>query len=303
MKMSKSARADLALLFITLVWGSTFVIVKRSLAQVSPILFLAMRFWLATFVILVFMPTAMRHMSLRTFKRGFVLSVYLLGGFLFQTLGLRGTTPSRSAFITSLAVLLVPLLGFLIFRYRPRLRTLAGVVMATVGLGLLTLNTLELNLRYGDVLTLICAGVFALHILFIGRYTPTTDYRQLVTLQVGLSAVVCTLIMPVLEMPFLVWDATLTLYLLVTGILATALAFYLQNWAQQFTTPNRTALIFSLEPFAAALFAYLLMGSSLTPREWIGGGLVLGGILTSELRRGGGPWPPCLRDQGSGTAG
>jgi drug/metabolite transporter (DMT)-like permease len=119
----------------------------------------------------------------------------------------------------------------------------------------------------------------------IGRYLPTSDFRQLVLLQLCGSAVICTLILPMLETPFLVWDFSIAAYLFVTGVLATGLAIYVQNRAQQYTTPNRTALIFSLEPFCAALVAYQILGQSLSAKEWAGGILVLAGILTSEFRR------------------
>ena len=92
------------------------------------------------------------------------------------------------------------------------------------------------------------------------------------------------LLTPILETPFIVWHSSLLVYFFITGILATAVAFYVQARAQQFTTPNRAALIFSLEPFFAALFAYWILGQVLTVREWIGGALILAGILTSELR-------------------
>src|SRR5262249_19644408 len=153
-----------------------------------------------------------------------------------------------SAFITGLSVLLVPLLGFALFGQRPRPRTLAGVILATAGLGLLTLERLELRLNLGDALTLVCALLFALHILYIGRYTGATDYRQLVLPQVGLTAAVIGAAPPLLEPLFVIWDVRLVVYVLAAGGLSTALAFYVQNWAQRFTTPNRTALIFTLEP-------------------------------------------------------
>jgi drug/metabolite transporter (DMT)-like permease len=103
-------------------------------------------------------------------------------------------------------------------------------------------------------------------------------------LQIAGTAVLSTLLAPVLEVPFITWNSTIVLYLFITGILATAFALYVQAWAQRFTTPNRAALIFSLEPFFAALFAYWIMGQILTVREWIGGMLILAGILVSELR-------------------
>jgi drug/metabolite transporter (DMT)-like permease len=284
MKISKSIQADLALIAITFVWGSTFTVVKQSLAQVSPIFFVALRFWMATGITTAFMPGQIRNISGKSLRRGLALSVMLLGGFVFQTLGLRSTSPSHSAFITSLSVLLVPLLGLLLFHHRPGLQTTIGVILASLGLFLLLVNIADLRIRPGDVLTLICAILFAGHILFLGRFAATTDYRQLQLLQMAGSAVFCTLLIPVLEAPWVVWSSSLALYLLITGVLATALAFYVQARAQRITTPNRAALIFSLEPFFAVFFAYWILGQVLTIKEWLGGVMVLAGILASELQ-------------------
>jgi len=284
MKIPKSIQADLALIAITFVWGSTFTVVKSSLAQISPILFVALRFWIATAIVLVFMPRQIVGISAKSFCRGAILSVFLLGGFIFQTLGLRHTNPSYSAFITSLSVLLVPLLGFFFFRDRPKPQTIAGIGLATLGLYFLLMNITDMKMGAGDVLTLICAVLFALQILFLGLFVSTTDYRQLMILQVAGAAVLCTIMIPFLESPFVIWNSSLILYLFITGVLATAIGFYVQARAQQFTTTNRAALIFSLEPFFAALFAYWILGQVLTAREWIGGGLILAGILASELQ-------------------
>jgi len=285
MRIPRPVQADLALILATLIWGSTFTIVKQTLAQVSPMLFITLRFLVATSVTVAFMPGVLRNISVETFRRGSTLAAFLLGGFFFQTLGLQGTTPSRSAFITSLSVLLVPILGFFLFRHRPRPQTLAGVLIATIGLAFLTLDRLELKLSSGDGLTLMCAVSFALHILFVGRYSPVSDYRQLFMLQLALSAGMAAVASPIVETPFLVWDVLFSIYLLITGVLATALGFYIQNRAQRLTTANRTALIFSLEPIFAVLFAYLLLDQAPTKKEWLGGSLVLAGILTSEMRR------------------
>ena len=284
MKISKAIQADLALLVITFVWGSTFTVVKNSLAFISPVLFVAVRFWIAAAVIFIFMPGQVLKLSARSLCQGLALSMVLLGGFTFQTLGLRSTSPSYSAFITALSVLLVPLLGFAFFRDRPRPQTVAGVSLATLGLWILLMNIQQMKIGSGEMLTLLCAFLFALQILLLGHFVTTTDYRQLMLLQMVGTALLCTILTPILENPFIIWHSSLLVYFFVTGILATAVAFYVQARAQQFTTPNRAALIFSLEPFFAALFAYWILGQVLTVREWIGGALILAGILVSELR-------------------
>lgn len=284
MRIPKSIQADLALIAITFVWGSTFTVVKSSLLYISPILLVAVRFWIATAITVALMPGQMRKMSAKSLCQGLVLSTVLLGGFVFQTVGLRSTSPSYSAFITALSVLLVPLLGFILYRDRPRMQTIAGVILATAGLWTLLVNLRQMRIGSGDMLTLVCAFLFAFQILLLGHFVTTTDYRQLMLLQMAGTAVLCTVLVPVLEAPFIIWNSSLLGYFFVTGVLATAVAFYVQARAQQFTTPNRTALIFSMEPFFAALFAYWILGQVLTAREWVGGVLILAGILVSELR-------------------
>jgi drug/metabolite transporter (DMT)-like permease len=284
MRISKALLADLALVLVTAVWGSTFVLVKTSLVQASPILFIALRFWIATAVTLAVSPGVIRQIPLRSVARGALLSVFLAGAFVFQTLGLLTTSPSRSAFLTSLSVLFVPLFGLAIFKHRPKAQTSAGVLMAVFGLYFLLLPSTDLKFHSGDLLTLVCALVFALHILFLGRFAPQADARQLIFLQMSGSALLCTAMIPVVESPFFVWNTRLAGSLLATGVLATALAFHVQTRAQQFTTANHVALIFSLEPFFAVFFAYLMMGETLTGRELLGGMLVLLGILVSEVK-------------------
>jgi drug/metabolite transporter (DMT)-like permease len=286
MKISKSIQADFALIAVTFIWGSTFTVIKKSLELTSPILFVAMRFWLAAALTLACMPGQIRKVSAQSVGRGLILAGVLSGGFIFQTLGLRSSSPSNSAFITSLSVLLVPLMGFLLFRQRPALQTILGVIMATMGLLFLLVDIRNLRPQSGDVLTLVCAAMFGLQILFLSRFVAKTDYAQLQLLQMLGSAVLCTMLVPALESPFVLPTSSLMLYLFVTGVLATAVAFYVQARAQRLTTPNRAALIFSLEPFFAALFAYWILDYRLTVREWLGGGMILAGILVSELQFG-----------------
>lgn len=285
MKLSKAVQADLALIFITFIWGSTFSVVKKSLDQASPILFVALRFWVAAAVTTACMPGRIRRISRRSLGRGLLLAATLAAGFVFQTVGLRSTSPSYSAFITSLSVLLVPMLGLLIFRRRPGLQTIAGVALATLGLFLMLVRASTLKAGAGEAMTLACAFMFAFQILLLGRFVSTTDYRDLLWLQIVGTAVLSTLTAPFLEHPFILWSPSLALYLFITAVLATSLALYVQAWAQKFTTPNRAALIFSLEPFFAALFAYWIMGQVMTAREWAGGLLVVAGILVSEIKK------------------
>ena len=284
MKPTKRVQAEIVLVLITIIWGSTFTIVKKALLQVSPMLLVALRFWIATAVVAAFMPRQLRHIPPRTILKGLALSVAFLGGFVFQTLGLRDTTPSNSAFITSLCVILVPVLGFLIFRHRPSIQTSVGVLVATGGLVLLLADSSDFSPHSGDFLTLICAFMFAFHILFLGHFVRQTNYRHLIFVKLACSAVLCSVMAALLESPFAIWDSHLVFYVIVLGVLATAAAFFFQGWAQQYAHPNHTALIFSLEPLFATLFAFMILDLSLSAKEWAGGILILVGILASEIK-------------------
>lgn len=285
MKVSKVVQAEILLVIITIIWGSTFTIVKKALLQVSPILLVALRFWIATAVVTVFMKGQFRNIRFSSILMGFTLSIAFVGGFVLQTLGLRDTTPSNSAFITSLCVLLTPALGFIIFRYRSSIQTVVGILVATVGLILLLVDSSNFSLHSGDFLTLICAFMFAFHILFLGRFVRQVNYRQLIFIKMVCSAVLCSIMAPFLESPFVILDSYLIFYLFVLGVLATAVAFFIQGWAQQYSNPNHTALIFSLEPVFATVFAFIILDQSFLAREWVGGILILFGILFSEIRR------------------
>ena len=291
MTSGRTWRADLALASITLIWGATFVVVKDALSASSTLLFLALRFTLAAAALaLVF-----RKLPARRYLAGGILAgVCLFTGYLLQTAGLRYTTPSKSAFITGLSVVITPLLAALLERKIPRPVEGAGVAIATVGLALLTLPGQTLAVSKGDLLTLGCAVVFAAHIVVIDWYAPRLGPQALALTQVSTAALLALSTCWWAETPSIRWTPGLLFALVVTGLLATALAFSVQAWAQQHTSPTRTALIFALEPVFAGATSYVLQGELLSPRATLGAALILAGILLVELTRGPNAAPPPL---------
>lgn len=279
-------RADLALAGIALIWGATFVLVKQALQDVSTLLFLALRFALATLALgAAFRPLPGKFHPRRTLLAGGVLAgLCLTAGYVFQTLGLRYTTPSKSAFITGLSIVLVPVLGAAWYRRPPALPEIAGIAAATAGLGLMTLDWNTLRIHRGDLLTLACAAAFAAHILVVGHYASRVSFQALALLQVATTAALALASCWWLESPLIRWTPGVFIALLVTGLLATALAFSLQAWAQQHTTPTHTALIFALEPVFAWLTSFLLLREILSPQAALGAVLILAGILLVELK-------------------
>ena len=283
----KSWRAEISLVLVTFIWGSTFVLVKSALGDVSTLLFLALRFLLASFVLGVFYR---QRLSGIFAKRGFRLKggalagACVFGGYVFQTFGLRFTTPSKSAFLTGLAIVLVPLLNSAVYRVAPKISEGAGVVVATIGMGLMTLEGSDFGANPGDLLTVAGAFLFAMHILMVGHYSPRIGFEQLSVVQISTAAALALSTCWWAEDPHIQWSVTLASALLITGVLATAAAFTIQAWAQQRTSPTRTALIFAAEPVFAWCTSYVVTGELLTGRTAAGAAMILAGILMVELK-------------------
>jgi drug/metabolite transporter (DMT)-like permease len=275
--------AELGLAFVCLLWGSTFVLVKNALEDISPALFLAIRFSIAA-VLLTFVYLARREPGPRLWVGGIVAGLFLYTGYFLQTLGLRFTSPAKSGFLTGLYIVLVPLLTAAVYQKAPGLSEWVGVSLATVGMGLMTLNTANFAIGMGEALTVGCAFAFAVHILLLARYSTQVQIEWLTLLQIGTCAVVALATCPVLETPFVRWSTGVLVALGVTSVLATAVAFLIQTWGQKYTTATRAALIFSLEPVFAWLTSYVVEHEVLTRQAFAGAGCILGGILIVELK-------------------
>lgn len=334
--------ADAALLFVTAVWGATFVMVQDAVSSYPVFAFLALRFTLATLVLLPFSlghrkrsaggrgagsgsPEGLQsafvdqagwpltRQRLRRHRRtasapvsghgnrpeeepqskfsetlftalapGVLIGLALFAGYAFQTFGLRYTTAAKAGFITGLSVVMVPLGQALFLRRGPERGPVAGVVLATFGLGLLSLQA-NLSVGLGDLLVLACAVGFASHILLVGRFAPDRQPLQLALVQIATVAVLSSAAALTVERPS-AWPAGNVWFAAAfTGVLATSLAFFLQSRAQQATTPTHTALIFAAEPVFAGIFSFLLIGEVLGPRQVVGGLLILAGMLAAEL--------------------
>jgi drug/metabolite transporter (DMT)-like permease len=294
-QVSRRNAAELALVFNTLVWGSTFLLVKSALGGISAVLFLALRFSLATAALALLFHKALASRSAwKGAGAGVLVGSFLFLGYLFQTLGLRLTSAPKSAFITGLTSVMVPLLGSFVYRSRPRISEWFGILTATAGLGLMTLPGLgpsgaglagtAATINRGDVLTFFCAIAFAAHIVTLGHFSRRMDFELLSVTQVGTAALLSLGLCGWTETPHMEWRPAVLSGILVTGLFATALAFTIQAWAQKYTTHTRTALIYMLEPVVAWATSYLLAGEGLSRRAAAGAVLILSGVLLVELK-------------------
>jgi drug/metabolite transporter (DMT)-like permease len=278
-------RAELALAGVTIIWGTTFVVVKSALAQVSAFLFLTLRFWVAAITLILIYRRGLRKKGM---SPGMVAGTILFAAYVFQTLGLESTTPSKSAFLTGLSIPLVPFVSSLVYKIRPRPREVAGILIASAGMALMTTSSfseLLTGMSRGDLLSLLCAVTFAIHIVFIGHYAQRDGFESLAVVQIVTAAVLGSVFAGLAEPVRLHLTPVVAGAVLATGLLATALAFTTQAWAQQYTSSTRAALIFALELPVAWLTSYALTGEKMADRGKVGAGMILAGILAVELKR------------------
>jgi drug/metabolite transporter (DMT)-like permease len=282
--MKPRAKAELALIGVAVIWGSTFVLVKSALDDISTYLFLALRFTVAAIALFAIYRASLKRSGIGP---GIFAGCLLFAAYLFQTLGLKLTTPSKSAFLTGLSIPMVPLASSLVYRVRPRLLEVLGIVVASFGMALMTLPPGKFAISNGDFLSLLCAVVFALHLVVISHYSSRGNFETIAVMQVSVAAALGLGSVFLAEPVRFRLTPGVAAAVLITGLLATALAFTTMAWAQQYTTATRSALIFSLEPVVAWFTSWILAGETLVNRGKLGAALILAGIVLVELRPGG----------------
>ncbi len=277
----KSPLAHAALMYSAAIWGSTFFLVKIALEDIDPVILVGYRFTFAALIIAVFL----------TFKRkplfanpgcGIIIGFLLWILYIPQTIGLRYTTASNSAFITGLFVLFVPVFSFVLFRRHPGLRDLTTVVVSLGGLWLLTGGLVGAN--RGDMLTLITAMAYAVHILLVDKYLKRRVDPYVMAFQqflfVGLVSLAAG---AVFRLPFTVGTANTLWIVVFLTLFPTISAFVIQMVAQKIVPPVRVSLIFTLEPVFAALFAWTVGGEMFAPERVVGGLLIVVAMIVSAI--------------------
>jgi drug/metabolite transporter (DMT)-like permease len=303
MRVKGNLAADSALILTTIFWGSTFVVTKDLLDYWPPITYLTFRFVIASFLLAALFPRQLFAAGKKEWSIGLLLGLLMGLGLAIQSTGLIYTTPSKSAFITGLTTPVVPFIALLLFRVRPNLENIVGVILASVG-GFLILAPAQGSINTGDVITLGCLLLFATHITLLSVYTKRYDIRQITVLQIISIALVLGVIwiffqaaalavtpdaLPGLisrEAAPLVWSPRVLWQLLYMSTVATLGTFLLWAWGQSRMSATHAAIIFSLEPVFATIFAVLIRGRG----EWSGGRVTVGailifsGVIISELR-------------------
>ncbi|WP_338036983.1 MULTISPECIES: DMT family transporter [Metabacillus] len=291
MKLKKSSVADLSLLLVAFIWGSTFVIVQKAIHFMPPHFFNGIRFFAAAVILTMISIRVTRfRLSKDTLLAGMSLGVFLFLGYAFQTVGLLYTTSSKTGFITGLSVMIVPLLSIWLLRERARKTVYFAAGLGTAGLYLLTLSDFS-SLNIGDLLVLFCAAAFALHIIFTGRFSGSHDAWMLTIVQLSTVSILSFLASGVFEAANVkenfgsMFTFEVLFALIITALFATAFAFFVQTKLQQYTTASRVALIYASEPVFAALTAFIFIGERMTVYGMIGCLLILAAMLTAEWKQ------------------
>ncbi|MFB0507079.1 MAG: DMT family transporter [Thermodesulfobacteriota bacterium] len=276
--------ADFVLLLVAFFWGFTFIMVKEAIAEVGVYPFLFFRFTLSFLLMILIFAKRLPRVDKFIVFAGSVLGVFLFLAYAFQTTGLAHTSASNAGFITGLNGIFVPTLSIVIFKHMPKPLTVLGIVLATVGLFLLTGGHWE-GFNRGDVLVVLCAIFVALHILCTGKYAPIMDVYLLATVQIGVVAL--------LSFPFAISSLSslpsgisLSVWksVIFTGLFATVFAFVAQTRAQRVTPPARAALILLTESLFCAVSARFYGGEMLSAVSLAGGILIVIGVALAELR-------------------
>jgi len=275
-----AATALVGLLAVAVAWGSSFPITRVVLREMTAAQFLAVRFAIAALVMLAVFHRAVRSLPRRVLVHGLLLGVLYGVAQLVQTVGLETTPASISGFITGLYVVLTPICAAILLRTPIGLRVWVGAAMATVGLGILALQ--DLSLGFGEIVTLISALLYALHIVGLGAWSTARQALGLSVVQIAACAVVSVIAAAPggYTLPASGWTWVAIIYM---ALISGALAMFVQSWAQAHLAPSRAAIIMSTEPVWAATLAVIFIGEALTWRIVVGGSIMLAAMLLVEL--------------------
>ncbi len=273
--------ALIALVGVCAAWGSTFLAMQTAIARVPVLDFLAIRFTVATLAMIALRPNALRYISKDELKHGALLGLALGAGYISQTYGLLYSSATVSGFITGMFVVLTPVMSWLILHRQITRKIWLAVALATLGLGLLSLHGWAIGL--GEMLTLACALFYAIHIVGLGEWSAKYNSYSLAILQIGTVAVI-TLITATPDGITLPPDAGIWGIVALTSIFATALAFFVQTWAQSLVPPTRAAVVMTMEPVFAGFFGVLIGDNKLNLQIIIGSICILGAMLLVTLK-------------------
>ena len=280
--MKQKYRAEIYLAAATLIWGATFVIIKEGLKSSSPVLFIGIRFTAAFLIMLLFNLKSFRNASKAMWKHACVLGLLNYVAYAAQTIGLEYTTVAKSSLVTYLFSVLTPPLQYLITGKKPTAGNITGLLIVFAGMMIITSPKAE-GINIGDILTLASAFSYAFYIVYIDVYSSAGDAGFLVTVQFLVTGMLGLATAPFTEDMFIIIDSNLVLSIAYLSVLGSCVAIYLINRFQKYTTPTKAVIIYSLEPLFSVLLGIIILNESKSAAKFAGMGLIIGGILVSEL--------------------
>jgi len=279
----RNVKVNALLVLVTMIWGSTFLIVQQTIRLTGPFTFLAIRFSIGALVLAVIFHKRLMQISRAEIIAGSIIGLFLFATYALQTIGLEYITSSKAGFITGLYVPLVAILAVPLLRQKPTPGSILGVIFSVAGLTLISVNSsLQFTFGLGEFLVMGCAIAAALHIICISKFAPRVDAMNLALVQIGLTAVLSLIAMPIAREPFVlpslpVWGSALFM-----GVVATAFALAVMNSVQQFVSSSQATLIYALELVWVGLLGSLA-GEHLSLFTWMGSGCIVLGMITGEL--------------------
>lgn len=277
-------QADLLIAITSMAWGTSYLLMKLGLNRIEPFSLIALRFGIAFVITFIIFFKRVIKVDSKTISYSALIGLILFGIFTAIMYGLKTTTVSSAGFLTSTTVIFVPILQSLITRNMPKLPIIAGVLVIITGIGLLTIGD-SFVIESGSILCLLGAFLYAVHIIVTNFFTHKTDSLQLGIFQLGFAALYGLIFSFIFETPTLPsttieWVAVLGLALVCSGF-----GFVVQPIAQKFTTPERTGVLFALEPVFSALFGFIFLQEILQLQGYIGAILVLYGVCISSIKK------------------
>ncbi|MGQ9643020.1 MAG: DMT family transporter [Ignavibacterium sp.] len=286
-----------ALLLNTLIWGGTFALVKNALTDISPLLFLGIRFFIAAMLLYPFVHLTLKKMDKKTFIAGSVLGSFYFLGFATQTVGLNFTTATKSGFITGTFVVIIPILQTIIERRKPKWYNIVSIFFVMIGLIFLSssgdnlfqfINELGSDFNLGDFLTLLCAILFAFQVVYVDVFTKKYEYMPMVFIQLlitGLGGFLGALVLSTLGLEIINFNlkTNVVFALIYTSVFASIIATILQLKYQKVVTPTKAGIIYSFEPIMAAVLAFFILGEKISKFGMFGGVFIVFGLLLSEI--------------------
>jgi len=280
----RKLRANVLLIVVTLIWGSSFLIVQDTLTLVGPFTFLAMRFGFAVLVLAFLFRNRLIHITYIEIAAGSIIGLFLFAAYAFQTVALQYSTSSKVGFISGMYVPLVAILAIPLLKQKPALGGILGIILSTFGLILVSIkNGFQIALGPGELLALACAFTSALHVISISKFAPKADAIKLTIVQIAIVGLLSLVSMPIAREPFSMppfpaWGSALFL-----GVVATAFCLAVMNWVQQFVSGTKAAMFYALELVWVSVFGHFA-GDNLSLLGWIGCASILSSMVVGELR-------------------